>query len=247
MTIMHILIVEDDIEMRTMITEFLRHKGFKVSTASNEEEMYRVIKASRVDLILLDIMLGGENGIEICEKLRTQNSIPIILVSALSADSQKMDGYEVGADDYITKPFNPKLLEARLRAVLKRARRSTSLVYRRKTERYKFSSWCFDGKINKALSPEGFQVALSKKEINLLKALLANPFIPLTREEIADVIDIDREADQGLNSVQSRAIDVLVGRLRAKLEKNPKDPELIKTERGVGYVLASDVIVENAP
>jgi len=121
------------------------------------------------------------------------------------------------------------------------------LVYRRKTERYKFSSWCFDGKINKALSPEGFQVALSKKEINLLKALLANPFIPLTREEIADVIDIDREADQGLNSVQSRAIDVLVGRLRAKLEKNPKDPELIKTERGVGYVLASDVIVENAP
>ena len=247
MTIMHILIVEDDIEMRTMITEFLRHKGFKVSTASNEEEMYRVIKASRVDLILLDIMLGGENGIEICEKLRTQNSIPIILVSALSADSQKMDGYEVGADDYITKPFNPKLLEARLRAVLKRARRSTSLVYRRKTERYKFSSWCFDGKINKALSPEGFQVALSKKEINLLKALLANPFIPLTREEIADVIDIDREADQGLNSVQSRAIDVLVGRLRVKLEKNPKDPELIKTERGVGYVLASDVIVENAP
>ena len=247
MTIMHILIVEDDIEMRTMITEFLRHKGFKVSTASNEEEMYRVIKASSVDLILLDIMLGGENGIEICEKLRTQNSIPIILVSALSADSQKMDGYEVGADDYITKPFNPKLLEARLRAVLKRARRSTSLVYRRKTERYKFSSWCFDGKINKALSPEGFQVALSKKEINLLKALLANPFIPLTREEIADVIDIDREADQGLNSVQSRAIDVLVGRLRVKLEKNPKDPELIKTERGVGYVLASDVIVENAP
>lgn len=247
MTIMHLLIVEDDIEMRTMITEFLRHKGFKVSTASNEEEMYRVIKASRIDLILLDIMLGGENGIEICEKLRTQNSIPIILVSALSADSQKMDGYEVGADDYITKPFNPNLLEARLRAVLKRARRSTSLVYRRKTERYKFSSWCFDGKINKALSPEGFQVALSKKEINLLKALLANPFIPLTREEIADVIDIDREADQGLNSVQSRAIDVLVGRLRAKLEKNPKDPELIKTERGVGYVLASDVIVENAP
>ena len=247
MTIMHLLIVEDDIEMRTMITEFLRHKGFKVSTASNEEEMYRVIKASRIDLILLDIMLGGENGIEICEKLRTQNSIPIILVSALSADSQKMDGYEVGADDYITKPFNPKLLEARLRAVLKRARRSTSLVYRRKTERYKFSSWCFDGKINKALSPEGFQVALSKKEINLLKALLANPFIPLTREEIADVIDIDREADQGLNSVQSRAIDVLVGRLRTKLEKNPKDPELIKTERGVGYVLASDVIVENAP
>ena len=228
-----------------MITDFLRHSGYKVSTASNKEEIYRIIKSNRIDLILLDIMLGNENGIEICKKLRSESNIPIIIISALSADNQKMDGYEVGADDYITKPFNPKLLEARLKAVLKRARRSTSLIYRRKTERYNFSSWCFNGKTNKAISPEGYQVALSKKEINLLKALLANPYIPLTREEIADVLDIDRDTDHILNSIQSRAIDVLVGRLRAKLEKDPKNPELIKTERGVGYILASDVIVEN--
>ena len=245
MTIKHLLIVEDDIEMRSMITEFLRHNGFKVSTASNEKEIYKIINHNRIDLILLDIMLGNENGIEICKKLRSESDIPIIIISALSADNQKMDGYEVGADDYITKPFNPKLLEARLRAVLKRARRSTSLIYRRNTERYKFSSWYFDGKTNNAISPEGFQVALSKKEINLLKALLANPYIPLTREEIADVIDIDRENDQALNTIQSRAIDVLVGRLRTKLEKNPKDPMLIKTERGIGYVLASEVVIEN--
>ena len=177
--------------------------------------------------------------------MRSESDIPIIIISALSADNQKMDGYEVGADDYITKPFNPKLLEARLRAVLKRARRSASLIYRRKTERYNFSSWCFDGKTNKAISPEGYQVALSKKEINLLKALLANPYIPLTREEIADVIDIDRGNDQILNTIQSRAIDVLVGRLRTKLEKNPKNPMMIKTERGIGYVLASEVVIEN--
>lgn len=245
MAIIHLLIVEDDIEMRSMITDFLRHNGYKVSTASNKEEIYRIIKSNRIDLILLDVMLGNENGIEICKKLRSESNIPIIIISALSADNQKMDGYEVGADDYITKPFNPKLLEARLKAVLKRARRSTSLIYRRKTERYNFSSWCFNGKTNKAISPEGYQVALSKKEINLLKALLANPYIPLTREEIADVLDIDRDTDHILNSIQSRAIDVLVGRLRAKLEKDPKNPELIKTERGVGYILASDVIVEN--
>ena len=245
MAIIHLLIVEDDIEMRSMITDFLRHNGYKVSTASNKEEIYRIIKSNRIDLILLDIMLGNENGIEICKKLRSESNIPIIIISALSADNQKMDGYEVGADDYITKPFNPKLLEARLKAVLKRARRSTSLIYRRKTERYNFSSWCFNGKTNKAISPEGYQVALSKKEINLLKALLANPYIPLTREEIADVLDIDRDTDHILNSIQSRAIDVLVGRLRTKLEKDPKNPELIKTERGVGYILASDVIVEN--
>lgn len=245
MAIIHLLIVEDDIEMRSMITDFLRHNGYKVSTASNKEEIYRIIKSNRIDLILLDVMLGNENGIEICKKLRSESNIPIIIISALSADNQKMDGYEVGADDYITKPFNPKLLEARLKAVLKRARRSTSLIYRRKTERYNFSSWCFNGKTNKAISPEGYQVALSKKEINLLKALLANPYIPLTREEIADVLDIDRDTDHILNSIQSRAIDVLVGRLRTKLEKDPKNPELIKTERGVGYILASDVIVEN--
>ena len=245
MAIIHLLIVEDDIEMRSMITDFLRHNGYKVSTASNKEEIYRIIKSNRIDLILLDIMLGNENGIEICKKLRSESNIPIIIISALSSDNQKMDGYEVGADDYITKPFNPKLLEARLKAVLKRARRSTSLIYRRKTERYNFSSWCFNGKTNKAISPEGYQVALSKKEINLLKALLANPYIPLTREEIADVLDIDRDTDHILNSIQSRAIDVLVGRLRTKLEKDPKNPELIKTERGVGYILASDVIVEN--
>ena len=245
MTISHILIVEDDIEMRNMITEFLRQNGFRISCASKEEEIKFILKKNRVDLILMDIMLGNENGIEICKNLRAENSIPIVLVSALSADNQKMNGYEVGADDYITKPFNPKLLLARMKAVIKRARRSASLIYRRKTEKYIFSSWSYDGKKNKALSPEGFQVALSKKETSLLKALLANPHIPLTREEIADAIDIEREKDQNLSSVQSRAIDVLVGRLRTKLEKNPRDPLLIRTERGIGYVLASDVLVEN--
>ena len=109
MAITHLLIVEDDIEMRSMITDFLRHNGYKVSTASNKEEIYRIIKSNRIDLILLDVMLGNENGIEICKKLRSESNIPIIIISALSADNQKMDGYEVGADDYITKPFNPKI------------------------------------------------------------------------------------------------------------------------------------------
>ena len=245
MTISHILIVEDDIEMRNMITEFLRQNGFRISCASKEDEIKFILKKNRIDLILMDIMLGNENGIEICKNLRAENSIPIVFVSALSADNQKMNGYEVGADDYITKPFNPKLLLARVKAVIKRAGRSASLIYRRKTEKYTFSSWSYDGKKNKALSPEGFQVALSKKETSLLKALLANPHIPLTREEIADAIDIEREKDQNLSSLQSRAIDVLVSRLRTKLEKNPKDPLLIRTERGIGYVLASDVLVEN--
>ena len=245
MTIKHLLIVEDDVEMRNMMTTFLRKKGFMISNASKEAEIENILSNNRIDLILLDIMLGNENGVSICETIRNKNSIPIILVSALSADHQKMEGYEVGADDYISKPFNPNLLLARLRAVLKRTTRSASLIYRRKTEKYIFSSWKFDSKKNITLSPEGFQVALSKKETNLLKALLANPHIPLTREEIADAIDFERDKSRELDLVQSRSIDVLVGRLRSKIEINPKEPALIKTERGIGYILASDVLVEN--
>ena len=245
MTIKHILIAEDDSEMLIMMSDFLKTKGYMISTATTESQINSVLNAKRVDLILLDVMLGFENGIQICQNIRRDSSIPIILVSALSADYQKMDGYDVGADDYISKPFNPDLLLARLKAVLSRTGRTSSLVYRRKKEKYTFSSWQYDNKKNVAISPDGFQVALSKKETSLLRALLANPFIPLSREEIADAIDVVRKKNQKLDIAQSRAIDVLVGRLRSKIEKNPKEPELIRTERGIGYIFASDVEIEN--
>ena len=222
MTIKHILIAEDDKEMLAMMSEFLKTKGYRISTATAESEISSVLNNKRVDLILLDVMLGFENGIQICQNIRRDSSIPIILVSALSADNQKMDGYDVGADDYISKPFNPDLLLARLKAVLSRTGRTSSLVYRRK-KKYTFSSWQYDNKKNVAISPDGFQVALSKKETSLLRALLANPFIPLSREEIADAIDVVREENQKLDIAQSRAIDVLVGRLRSKIEKIQKN------------------------
>ncbi|NSX54964.1 response regulator transcription factor [Parasulfitobacter algicola] len=246
MTIPRLMVVDDDDEMRLMMTQFLQANGFFVLTAATEAEMEVHLSSGRIDLILLDVMLGAENGVDICGRLRNQQDVPIILVSALSADHQRMAGYEVGADDYIAKPFNPDLLLARVRAVLRRGRRSASLSYRRNTALYAFNGWTYDGKRDVVTAPDGFQVALSKRETGLLKVFLANPHIPLTREEIADGLDVTRNAAGGLDHSESRAIDVLVGRLRSKIETNPKDPKVLRTERGVGYVLASNVDVRNA-
>ena len=241
MAIPRLLVVDDDAEMRGMMVQFLRRSGYWVATAAGEEEIRRQLSAGRIDLILLDVMLGDENGVDICAELRREQDVPIILVSALSADHQRMAGYEVGADDYIAKPFNPELLLARVRAVLRRGQRSASLAYRRNTANYRFGGWHFYGKLDEVTAPDGFQVSLSRRETGLLKVLLANPHIPLTREEIAEALDVTREAGGTLAASESRAIDVLVGRLRSKIEDNPKDPVMLKTERGVGYVFSADV------
>ena len=240
MAIPRLLVVDDDADMRDMLTQFLRANGFIALPCRTEADIRAQLETGRVDLILLDVMLGDENGVEICAGLRREQDVPIILVSALSADHQRMAGYEVGADDYIAKPFNPELLLARIRAVLARARRSASLMYRRQTSVYRFAGWTYDAKRDEVRAPGGYQVALSKRETRLLKVFLANPRIPLTREEIAAALD----DDSGETDASGRAIDVLVGRLRGKIEDRPGDPRLLRTERGIGYLLAADVAVD---
>ncbi|WP_417740981.1 response regulator transcription factor [Salipiger sp.] len=245
MSISRLLVVDDDDEMRDMMTEYLRKHGFMALGAASLAEIEAAMAAGRIDLILLDVMLGDESGLEICATLRRDQDVPIIMVSALSADHQRMAGYEVGADDYIAKPFNPDLLLARVRAVLARAGRSASLAYRRRTRTFRFNGWRYDAKRNEVLSPDGYQVALSRRETALLQAFLANPHIPLTREEIAAALDVTGEGDHN-DEAHGRAIDVLVGRLRSKIETAPKDPRMLRTERGVGYVFAADVTSEDA-
>lgn len=240
MTIPRLLVVDDDQDMRNMMIQFLRQNGFMTLGAATEAEIRSQLAAGRIDLVLLDVMLETENGVEICANLRDAYAVPIIFVSALSADHHKMAGYEVGADDYIAKPFNPQLLLARVRAVLNRARRTPSLVYRRQTACYRFDGWTYDCRRDEALSPDGYQVALSHRETALLKVFLANPHIPLTRGEIAQALDITGESDA---EASGRAIDMLVGRLRSKIETTPKTPRLLRTERGTGYVFAADVEV----
>lgn len=240
MAIPKILVVDDDVELCDMLAAFLAHEGFMVHTASNGGEIRRHIATSRIDLVLLDVMLGEEDGITLCRELRAEQDVPIIFVSTLSSDQQRVAGYEVGADDYIAKPFNLELLLARIKAVLRRGRRSASLNYRRDIAEYHFNGWRYCGKSDEVYSPSGVQVALSKQETRLLKVLLANPHIALTREEILTAMDITQDASTNVDA-SGRALDVLVGRLRSKIERNPKAPEFLKTERGVGYVFAVDV------
>ncbi|KUJ78877.1 response regulator transcription factor [Ruegeria profundi] len=239
MSIPRLLVVDDDPEMRSMMTQFLHQNGFIALPASSETEIRTHLTSGRIDLILLDVMLGDENGVEICARLRAEQDVPIILVSALSADHQRMAGYAVGADDYIAKPFNPQLLLARVRAVMQRARRTPSLAYRRRTHSFRFNNWTYDGKRDEVHSPEGYLVSLSQRETALLKVLLANPHIPLTRIEIAAALDVTGSTDKP--EAQGRAIDMLVGRLRSKIEANPKEPQMLRTERGVGYIFAAEV------
>lgn len=240
MTIPRLLVVDDDEDMREMLVAFLRRSGFICLPAGCADEIHAALEGSRIDLILLDVMLGDENGIEICAGLRASHDVPVVIVSALSADHQRMAGYDVGADDYVAKPFNPDLLLARVKAVLRRGRRTPSLDYRRANGAWRFSGWRFDGRQDEVVSPEGVHLALSRREAGLLKVLLANPHVPLTREEIAAALDVtgDGEVER---AAQGRAIDVLVGRLRSKIEADPRHPQLLRTARGVGYVLGVDV------
>lgn len=245
MAIPRILIVDDDPDMREMMVQFLRQNGSIALPAANEADVRRHLSNGRVDLILLDVMLGDESGLAICEQLRREQDVPVIMVSALSADHQRMQGYEAGADDYIAKPFNPDLLLARVKAVLSRAHRSSSLAHRRNTKTFRFLGWTYNAKRNEVLSPAGVQVALSKRETALLQALLANPHIPLTRDEIAAVLDVTDDTPQ-TGEAMGRSIDMLVGRLRSKIEVNAKDPQILRTQRGVGYIFAADVEVADS-
>lgn len=242
MAIPRVLVVDDDAEMRAMMVAWMQRNGFAAVGAGSGAEVVAQLAAGRVDLILLDVMLGDESGVEICRDLRAGQEVPIIMVSALSADHQRMEGYRAGADDYVAKPFNPDLLVERVRAVLRRTRRAASLAHRRRRAVWRFAGWVYDGRSGEVRAPGGYQVALSTREGQLLQVFLANPEIPLTREEISEAMDVTGEG--GAEAADGRAIDVLVGRLRAKMEEDPKAPALIRTARGVGYVLAVPVQVD---
>ncbi len=245
MAITKILVVDDDEDLLTMLKEYLVRHALAVHTASTPEQVRAVMDANHIDLVLLDVMLGESSGVSICQQLRRDNPVPIIMMSALSADQHRMEGYASGADDYVAKPFNPDLLLARIRAVLRRTHRSASLAYRRQNKVYSFSRWRFNARTEELAATDGFEVALSRRETGLIKTLLANPHIPLTREEIGAALASQDLAGKSSEIVDGRAIDVLVGRLRNKIEPDPKAPTLIKTVRGTGYVFASDVDIDD--
>ena len=243
----HILIVDDQASYLHSLQENLRLRGYAVTALGNPLKVMETLRKSVFHCLLLDIKMPGKSGLELLHEVIAEfPALPIIMVSALSSDHHRMKGYESGADDYIAKPFNPELLLARLRAVVRRAARSPSLAYRRDNNVYRFACWRFDGRRSELTAEAGFQVALSRRETGLLKCLLANPFVALTREEIASAIEDSREAGAPPDANPGRAIDVLVGRLRTKLEGEPGSPQIIQTVRGAGYMLAVEVDISDA-
>lgn len=231
----HILVVDDDREIQELLQAYLEQNGYRVTTVGEGKTMNRVLEEQRIDLVVLDLMLPGTDGLELCRNLRVKSKIPIIMLTARGDEMDRILGLEMGADDYLPKPFNPRELLARIKVVL---RRSTSLPYDQPDsapEVISFAGWTLDPIARHLESSEGSVVPLSGAEYRLLKVFLDHPNRILNRDQLLDLTQ-GREADPF-----DRSIDVLVSRLRRRLEDDPKEPRIIKTVRGEGYIFAVQI------
>jgi two-component system OmpR family response regulator len=231
----HIAIVDDHKDIRELVARYLGEHGYRVSVADSAASLRRLLQRSAPDLVVLDIMMPGEDGLSVCRHLRTTSNLPIILLTAVAEDTDRIVGLEMGADDYVTKPFNPRELLARVKAVLRRAQ---SLPPRQALPRSKavcFDRWTLEVGRRELVSADGVAVPLSTAEFRLLSALLDHPGLVLTRDQLLD-LTVGRAAD-----VYDRSIDNQVSRLRRKIEADPKNPLLIKTHWGGGYSFAAEV------
>ena len=240
----HILVVDDDLQIGELLHDYLQKHDYRVSFAKDSLEMRRQLKNHKIDLIVLDVMMPGEDGLTICRQLREQmHDVLIIMLSAMGAETDRIVGLEVGADDYLPKPFSPRELLARIKTLERLT--SGPLADRRKARQlnrlpvFCFDSWKLDQNKRQLVPKSGVAIPLSSGEFELLLAFLENPRRTLTRDQLLDIT-------KGTQSTPfDRTIDVQVGRLRKKIELNPKQPELIVTVRGGGYQFDADVTVES--
>jgi two-component system OmpR family response regulator len=237
MTTPHILIVEDDREIGHLIAKYLKSNEMRVSLAENARAMDRILADTRVSLIVLDRMLPGEDGLSICRRLRASSDIPIIILTAQADEIERILGLEMGADDYLGKPFNPRELLARIRAVLRRRDEALTVAAGPKRS-YKFAGWSLDGPMRRLYDPQGTRVELTGAEFEMLLVFCERPGRTLSRDQIIDLTQ-GREA-----SPSERSVDILVSRLRRKLERDPRDPELLQTIRSSGYLFSPEVTSE---
>ncbi|MGV6872010.1 response regulator [Pseudochelatococcus sp. B33] len=230
----HILIVEDDPDISALIARYLEKNGFRTSVAAHGRAMDRILADARIDLVVLDLMLPGEDGLSICRRMRAASAIPILMLTARSEEVDRIVGLEIGADDYLAKPFNPRELMARIRAVLRRSRPDDSIPGD-DASILTFEGWSVDPRQRHLTDPDGARVSLTGAEFDLLLALCTRSQRVLTREQL---LDLTRGREPG---PFDRSIDILISRLRQKLERDPRDPHFIKTVRNSGYVFAVKV------
>jgi two-component system OmpR family response regulator len=232
----HILIVDDDAEIRTLLRDYLERNGLRASAVGDGRAMRAALEAGRYDLVVLDLMLPGEDGLTLCRELRAKSSLPVIMLTARGEDTDRIVGLEMGADDYLAKPFNPRELLARIKAVLRRAHTLPPATEASEARRLRFTGWTLELARRQLVSPTGVVVPLSGGEYRLLKSFLDHPQRVLSRDQL---LDLTRGRDAG---PYDRSIDVQVGRLRRRL--NDDAATLIQTVRGEGYVFAAEVEAE---
>lgn len=229
----HVLVVDDDAEIRKLLGDYLERNGYRVSLATDGRDMRRALESSRPDLVVLDVMLPGEDGLALCRDLRTRSSLPVIMLTARVDEVDRIIGLEMGADDYLSKPFSPRELLARIKNVLRRTRQLPSA--QGAAHRVRFASWTLDLVARELTAPDGVLVGLSGAEFRLLSAFVEHPNRVLNRNQLMD-LTLGREGTSF-----DRSIDVQVSRLRARLGDEGREPRIIKTVRNEGYVFAAEV------
>lgn len=232
----HVAAVDDDPSVRALISEYLAENELRVSAVSSGQELSALMAKETIDLVILDLRLRGEDGMQIARRLREESAIPILMLTGRAEEADRVMGLELGADDYLTKPFSPRELLARIRALLRRAKaQSTVADTLEKIRAYRFGGWELNIGLRRLKSPKGETIELTKGEFSLLAAFLSSPQRILARAQLLDLSRLHNA------EVYDRSIDVTILRLRRKIEADPAHPRFITTERGAGYVFSVPV------
>ena len=236
LTPIHVLAIDDDPSVRQMIADYLGDNDMQVSTLPGGQAIRDVMERNTVDLLILDLKLPGEDGMQIARQLRVDSDVPIIMLTGRKEEADRVMGLELGADDYLTKPFSPRELLARIRALLRRSRTHETVADNlARIRAYRFAGWELNVRLRRLISRQGQTIPITNSEFNLLVAFLAAPQRVLSREHLLNASRLHND------EVYDRSIDVQVGRLRKKIAPEDGQAQLIRTERGVGYVFTATV------
>ncbi len=231
----HVLIVDDDAQIRQLTGKFLREHGYRVTVARDGRELRQVLAGAAIDIVILDIMLPGSNGLDLCREIRSRSNLPVIMLTARGSETDRIVGLEIGADDYLAKPFNPRELLARINSVLRRARANRGTPDAGSSYCFQFEGWNLDTRRRELTDPNGVVVDLSTGEYDLLLTFLEAPQRVLSRDQLMDA------AKNRVATGFDRAIDIQVSRLRRKIDVSEHGQAKIKTIRGAGYLFVPAV------
>lgn len=231
----HIVVVDDDASIRTLLSRLLRESGYDATGAESGAELERIMAERPIDLILLDIMMPEQDGLDVCRAIRARSTVPIIMISARGQEADRVRGLDLGADDYIAKPFGRAEVLARVRAVLRRVDDQSTPLDKPAPECFEFAGWRYRPRQHELIAPSGAEVELTAAEHELLLSLLRNPQRMIGRDRL---LELSRSR---LGTSSDRSVDVLISRLRRKMGDGRSDRPMIRTARGVGYMLAVEV------